>query len=217
MNGRVVSREELLEHVWGYDYFGDSRLVDVHIRRLRMKIEPDPASPDLPRDRPRGRLQVGPLMRQRSLRLRLIITFGFGALVLSGLFASLTYEGVHHVLVDNSIRPTSTRATRTPRSCAAPCTPRRRTARERSSTRSSTPPTPTCSSRPTTSGSQEQRRRHRRRAHDVRSQVVARQPTEQICPCNGRHLRGGHPDPRGRDPVLRGLPASPPSSTPSAT
>jgi DNA-binding response OmpR family regulator len=45
VNGRVLSREDLLERVWGYDYFGDSRLVDVHIRRLRMKIEPDPASP----------------------------------------------------------------------------------------------------------------------------------------------------------------------------
>ncbi|MGC2484816.1 MAG: response regulator transcription factor [Acidimicrobiales bacterium] len=44
-DGKVLSREDLLEHVWGYDYFGDSRLVDVHIRRLRMKIEPDPASP----------------------------------------------------------------------------------------------------------------------------------------------------------------------------
>jgi two-component system, OmpR family, response regulator MtrA len=44
-NGRVVSREDLLERVWGYDYFGDSRLVDVHIRRLRTKIEPDPANP----------------------------------------------------------------------------------------------------------------------------------------------------------------------------
>jgi DNA-binding response OmpR family regulator len=40
-----LSREDLLERVWGYDYFGDSRLVDVHIRRLRMKIEPDPANP----------------------------------------------------------------------------------------------------------------------------------------------------------------------------
>ena len=45
--GRVLSREELLERVWGYDYFGDSRLVDVHIRRLRMKIEPDPSHPTL--------------------------------------------------------------------------------------------------------------------------------------------------------------------------
>ena len=43
--GRVLSREQLLEQVWGYDYFGDSRLVDVHIRRLRTKIEPNPAAP----------------------------------------------------------------------------------------------------------------------------------------------------------------------------
>lgn len=45
--GRVLSREELLERVWGYDYFGDSRLVDVHVRRLRLKIEPDPSNPTL--------------------------------------------------------------------------------------------------------------------------------------------------------------------------
>jgi DNA-binding response OmpR family regulator len=43
--GRVLSREQLLDRVWGYDYFGDGRLVDVHIRRLRTKIEPDPANP----------------------------------------------------------------------------------------------------------------------------------------------------------------------------
>jgi DNA-binding response OmpR family regulator len=43
--GRPLSREELLESVWGYDYFGDARLVDVHIRRLRAKIEPDSAEP----------------------------------------------------------------------------------------------------------------------------------------------------------------------------
>ncbi len=43
--GRVLSREHLLERVWGYDYFGDGRLVDVHIRRLRTKVEPDPALP----------------------------------------------------------------------------------------------------------------------------------------------------------------------------
>ena len=45
--GRVFSREELLERVWGYDYFGDSRLVDVHVRRLRKKVERDPANPTL--------------------------------------------------------------------------------------------------------------------------------------------------------------------------
>ena len=43
--GRVLSREELLERVWGYDYFGDGRLVDVHVRRLRTKIEDDAAEP----------------------------------------------------------------------------------------------------------------------------------------------------------------------------
>ncbi|NKY38068.1 response regulator transcription factor [Cellulomonas septica] len=43
--GRVVSREELLERLWGYDYFGDARLVDVHVGRLRKKVEPDPSAP----------------------------------------------------------------------------------------------------------------------------------------------------------------------------
>lgn len=43
--GGVFSRETLLDKVWGYDYFGDGRLVDVHIRRLRMKVEHDPANP----------------------------------------------------------------------------------------------------------------------------------------------------------------------------
>jgi len=45
--GRVLSREELLERVWGYGYFGDTRLVDVHVRRLRTKVEADPAHPSL--------------------------------------------------------------------------------------------------------------------------------------------------------------------------
>ena len=43
--GRIFSREVLLERVWGYGYFGDGRLVDVHVRRLRMKVEVDPANP----------------------------------------------------------------------------------------------------------------------------------------------------------------------------
>jgi DNA-binding response OmpR family regulator len=43
--GRVFSREVLLERVWGYGYFGDGRLVDVHVRRLRTKIEADAANP----------------------------------------------------------------------------------------------------------------------------------------------------------------------------
>lgn len=43
--GKVLSREQLLDQVWGYGYFGDGRLVDVHIRRLRTKVEEDPANP----------------------------------------------------------------------------------------------------------------------------------------------------------------------------
>jgi two-component system, OmpR family, response regulator MtrA len=44
--GRVVTREDLLRRVWGYDYFGDTRLLDVHVRRLRRKIERDPDAPE---------------------------------------------------------------------------------------------------------------------------------------------------------------------------
>jgi DNA-binding response OmpR family regulator len=43
--GIVLSRDVLLERVWGYDYLGDSRLVDTHVRRLRAKVEEDPAEP----------------------------------------------------------------------------------------------------------------------------------------------------------------------------
>jgi DNA-binding response OmpR family regulator len=46
-DGRVVTREQLLERVWGYDYFGDTRLLDVHVRRLRRKVEDDPSAPRL--------------------------------------------------------------------------------------------------------------------------------------------------------------------------
>jgi len=44
-SGIVLSRDQLLERVWGYDYFGDRRLVDSHVRRLRTKIESDPSEP----------------------------------------------------------------------------------------------------------------------------------------------------------------------------
>jgi len=44
--GFVFSREQLLDKVWGYDYAGDTRTVDVHIRWLRQKIESDPAKPE---------------------------------------------------------------------------------------------------------------------------------------------------------------------------
>lgn len=45
--GHVLSREQLLEQVWQHDYYGDDRLVDVHVSRLRRKIEDDPANPTL--------------------------------------------------------------------------------------------------------------------------------------------------------------------------
>ena len=43
--GQVLGRETLLRRVWGYDFLGDSRAVDVHVQRLRAKLEPDPAKP----------------------------------------------------------------------------------------------------------------------------------------------------------------------------
>jgi DNA-binding response OmpR family regulator len=45
--GMVLSRDQLLERVWGYEYLGDSRLVDAHVRRLRVKVEDHPDDPKL--------------------------------------------------------------------------------------------------------------------------------------------------------------------------
>jgi DNA-binding response OmpR family regulator len=44
-SGKVLSRQQLLDRVWGYDVYGDERLVDVHMGRLRRKVERDPANP----------------------------------------------------------------------------------------------------------------------------------------------------------------------------
>ncbi|GAB6173525.1 response regulator [Paradesulfitobacterium aromaticivorans] len=44
--GKVYSREELLERIWGYEYAGDTRTVDVHVRHVRQKIEKDPSNPE---------------------------------------------------------------------------------------------------------------------------------------------------------------------------
>jgi two-component system response regulator RegX3 len=43
--GRVITRATLFSQLWGRDYFGESKTLDVHIRRLRAKIEDDPANP----------------------------------------------------------------------------------------------------------------------------------------------------------------------------
>ena len=44
-SGRVLTRAQLIDRVWGSDYFGDTKTLDVHVKRLRAKIEKDPANP----------------------------------------------------------------------------------------------------------------------------------------------------------------------------
>ncbi|MFP5321464.1 MAG: response regulator [Acidimicrobiia bacterium] len=44
--GRVMTREQLIDRVWGSDYVGDTKTLDVHVKRLRAKVEPDPAQPE---------------------------------------------------------------------------------------------------------------------------------------------------------------------------
>ena len=44
-SGQVVTRDSLMQNVWGYDYIGDTKTIDVHVKRLRSKIEEDPARP----------------------------------------------------------------------------------------------------------------------------------------------------------------------------
>jgi len=46
-SGRVLTRSQLIDRVWGNDYYGDTKTLDVHIKRLRAKIEVDPANPKL--------------------------------------------------------------------------------------------------------------------------------------------------------------------------
>ena len=46
-SGRVLTRSQLIDRVWGNDYFGDTKTLDVHIKRLRAKIEKDPANPKI--------------------------------------------------------------------------------------------------------------------------------------------------------------------------
>ena len=63
--GRVLTRGQLIDRVWGSDYVGDTKTLDVHVKRLRAKIEPDPGQPDVPHHRARPRLQARAL-RSRS-------------------------------------------------------------------------------------------------------------------------------------------------------
>ena len=63
--GRVLPRATLIDRVWGSDYVGDTKTLDVHVKRIRSKIEDDPSSPDTHRHHPRPGLQV---RRQRAER-----------------------------------------------------------------------------------------------------------------------------------------------------
>ena len=89
--GRVFSRRQLLERVWGYDFFGDERVVDVHIRSLRARLGDDAANPRLIRHRPRGWLQVRGAARMRMrLPVRLFISYAVVAVI----GAAVTYVTV---------------------------------------------------------------------------------------------------------------------------
>jgi two-component system response regulator RegX3 len=43
--GRVLTRDTLIDRIWGGDYVGDTKTLDVHVKRLRAKVEPDPSRP----------------------------------------------------------------------------------------------------------------------------------------------------------------------------
>ena len=80
--GRVFSRAQLLERVWGYDFYGDERVVDVHIRSLRARLGDPAADPHADRHGARRGIQVRgqPGMRMR-LPLRLFLSYAAVAVV----------------------------------------------------------------------------------------------------------------------------------------
>ena len=64
--GRVLTRGQLIDRVWGSDYVGDTKTLDVHVKRLRAKLERDPVPPDDAGHRARPGLQAGPVGRVRG-------------------------------------------------------------------------------------------------------------------------------------------------------
>ena len=63
--GRVLTRGQLIDRVWGSDYVGDTKTLDVHVKRLRAKLEPEPERAEVPRHRARARLQARHLIGVR--------------------------------------------------------------------------------------------------------------------------------------------------------
>ena len=107
-SGRVLSRSSLLEHVWEEGFFGDERIVDVHVRRLRKKLERDPSAPrTLVTVRGLGyrldtRVTVWPA--RRGLRASVTLAFALGALALSASLSLGTYFSARHLLVEQRER-----------------------------------------------------------------------------------------------------------------
>ena len=67
--GRVLTRGQLIDRVWGADYVGDTKTLDVHVKRLRAKIEPDPPAPATCHG-PRPGLQFEPDRARPGLQVR---------------------------------------------------------------------------------------------------------------------------------------------------
>ena len=68
-SGRVLTRGQLIDRVWGADYVGDTKTLDVHVKRLRSKIEADPADAAAPGHRARAGLQARGLTAPRGRRV----------------------------------------------------------------------------------------------------------------------------------------------------
>src|SRR5688572_32339246 len=66
--GRVLTRGQLIDRVWGSDYVGDTKTLDVHVKRLRSKLESDPAEPKL-----RSEEHTSELQSQSNLVCRLLL------------------------------------------------------------------------------------------------------------------------------------------------
>ena len=62
-----MTRDVLIDRVWGPNYYGDTKTLDVHVKRLRAKVEDDPGHPGRDRDRPRRRLPLREGVAQREV------------------------------------------------------------------------------------------------------------------------------------------------------
>ena len=102
--------QALLERVWEHGFFGDERIVDVHVRRLRTKVERDPSAPAAGGHRPRAGLPAGSAVRRaaraarglrpRGLRARIVLGFAAGTLLVSVVLVVTTFLLARSYLLD---------------------------------------------------------------------------------------------------------------------